>query len=115
MSKANLIDEGYIQVVNLRAVRPAHWLSMGIDAGEGEAIDLALPEGADWLLVDNEHARRAARKEGVPIKSTIDILLGKRVLEVRGIGTFCWWKLKPDLTFGLILACATRPLLRLGN
>ena len=50
------------------------WMS-SIDAGEAEVIALTRSSGADLALIDNAHARRAARSLGVPIRGTIGVLL----------------------------------------
>jgi predicted nucleic acid-binding protein len=46
-----------------------------LDAGEIEVIVLGQQQTADWVLVDNEHARRAARQVGLPLKGTVGLLL----------------------------------------
>lgn len=43
--------------------------------GEAQVILLALQESADWVLIDNAHARKAARVVGLPLKGTIGLLL----------------------------------------
>ena len=50
------------------------WTSR-IDRGEAEVIALARDIGADWALIDNAHARRAARSQGVSPRGTIGVLL----------------------------------------
>ncbi len=47
----------------------------GIDAGELEALALARRESAEWVLIDNAHARNAARAVGLKCKGTVGILL----------------------------------------
>lgn len=47
---------------------------LSLDAGESEAISLAQELGADFLLVDDLKARRAARRMGIPITGTLGIL-----------------------------------------
>lgn len=46
-----------------------------IDAGEAEAIGLALQEHADWLLTDDARARELAESTGLEIHGSIGILL----------------------------------------
>lgn len=50
------------------------WASR-IDQGEAEVIALARDVGAVWAIVDNAHARRAARSQGVSPRGTIGVLL----------------------------------------
>ena len=46
-----------------------------LDAGEIEVILLGQQQTADWVLVDNEQARKAARQVGLPLKGTVGLLL----------------------------------------
>ena len=49
--------------------------SAAIDLGEVEVIVLARDNDADLVLIDNAHARRAARSVGIPLRGTVGILL----------------------------------------
>lgn len=44
------------------------------DPGEVEAISLALELKADFMLVDDRKARRAARERGIPITGAVGVL-----------------------------------------
>ncbi|MCA1784394.1 MAG: DUF3368 domain-containing protein [Desulfobacteraceae bacterium] len=46
-----------------------------IDAGEAEALVLALEQKADLLLLDDQEARSMARKLGLPVTGTLGVLL----------------------------------------
>lgn len=46
-----------------------------IDAGEAEALVLALEQKADLLLLDDQEARNKARKLGLPITGALGVLL----------------------------------------
>ena len=46
-----------------------------IDAGEAEAIGLALQEQADWLLTDDAKARQFAESLGIEVHGSIAIIL----------------------------------------
>ncbi len=70
-----LIQHKQIQVVPITLPVNDPLLMSGIDLGEAEAIALARRENADWVLIDNAHARHAARDVGVRCKGTIGILL----------------------------------------
>ena len=48
---------------------------MPIDAGEAEVIVLGQQRQADWVLIDNAHARRAAQQAGLSPKGTVGVLL----------------------------------------
>jgi predicted nucleic acid-binding protein len=49
--------------------------AQSIDAGELEVIVLAQQQAADWVLIDNVHARKAAREAGLPLKGTVGLLM----------------------------------------
>lgn len=71
-----LIRQGNIRVVDVvLPSSPPPW-AQPIDAGELEAIVLAQQQSADWVLIDNVHARKAARQAGLPLKGTVGLLLG---------------------------------------
>jgi predicted nucleic acid-binding protein len=67
------LDRICVQSVDLAAAEQG-WLS-SIDQGEAEVIALARQVGADWAIIDNAHARRAARSLGIPLRGTIGVLL----------------------------------------
>ena len=46
-----------------------------IDVGEVEVIVLGQHRMADWVLIDNAHARRAAHQAGLLPKGTVGVLL----------------------------------------
>ena len=46
-----------------------------LDAGEAEAIGLALQKHADWLLLDERDARRVAKSLGLKVTGVLGILL----------------------------------------
>lgn len=70
-----LIQQDRIRVVDISLPSPLpHW-AQPIDAGELEAIVLAQQQSADWVLIDNAHARKAARQVGLPLKGTVGVLL----------------------------------------
>jgi predicted nucleic acid-binding protein len=62
-----------VQSVELSS-QDTEWIS-SIDRGEAEVIALARSVGADYALIDNAHARSAARSLGVPVRGTVGILL----------------------------------------
>ncbi|MDI6735366.1 MAG: hypothetical protein QME42_04085 [bacterium] len=70
-----LIDKGIIEVKKIASAKISNWINMGIDEGEAETIELALAEGADLVLIDNWHAREAARKVNLKIKGSVGIIV----------------------------------------
>lgn len=56
------------------SVEDDEWSSK-IDDGEAEVIVLAREISADWAIIDNAHARRAARTIGVRPRGTVGVLL----------------------------------------
>jgi predicted nucleic acid-binding protein len=70
-----LIQQGHIEVRIITPPSPLPQWARSIDLGEAEVILLALEESADWVLIDNAHARKAARRRGLRLKGTIGLLL----------------------------------------
>src|SRR5262249_22490065 len=72
-----LVQQSYIQVVEVVLPVPPGLPAWGqaLDAGEIEVILLGQQQAADWVLIDNEHARQAAREVGLPLKGTVGLLL----------------------------------------
>jgi hypothetical protein len=53
-------------------------LSASLGAGESEAISLGLEVGAQWVILDDRPARRAAEAIGLPAIGTLGILLAAK-------------------------------------
>ena len=70
-----LIQQGHIRVVELTLPSPLPFWAEPIDIGEAQVILLAQQQAAGWALIDNAHARRAARQVSLPLKGTIGLLL----------------------------------------
>ena len=49
--------------------------SSSIDQGEAQVIALARETSAEWAIIDNAHARRAARSVGVRPRGTVGVLV----------------------------------------
>lgn len=70
-----LVREGHIRVVDVELPAPLPDWAQPVDSGEVQVIVLAQQYSADWVLIDNAHARRAARQANLPLKGTIGLLL----------------------------------------
>lgn len=70
-----LVQRERIQVADVVLPSPLPGWAAPIDAGELEVILLAQDQQPDWVIIDNAHARRAARKAGLAIKGTVGVLL----------------------------------------
>ena len=70
-----LVRQGHIQVIDVSLPSPLPSWAQPIDLGELEVIVLARQQSADYALIDNAHARKAARQAGLPLKGTIGVLL----------------------------------------
>jgi predicted nucleic acid-binding protein len=70
-----LVRKGHILVKDVPVPTPIPEWAKAIDMGEVQVLLLALNESADWVLIDNAHARKAARLMSVPVKGTIGLLL----------------------------------------
>jgi len=70
-----LVNQGSIQVVDVHLPVPLPDWAVPIDVGEVEVIVLGQHRMADWVLIDNAHARRAAHQAGLLPKGTVGVLL----------------------------------------
>lgn len=70
-----LVREGHVRVVDVELPAPLPDWAQPIDSGEVQVIVLGQQQSSDWVLIDNAHARRAARQANLPLKGTIGLLL----------------------------------------
>jgi predicted nucleic acid-binding protein len=70
-----LVQQGHIRVVEVVVPFPLPAWAHALDMGEIEVLVLGQQQAADWVLIDNEHARKAARQVGLPLKGTVGLLL----------------------------------------
>ena len=70
-----LVRQGSIQVIDVTLSEPLPDWALPIDAGEAEVIILGQHRKADWVLIDNAHARRATHQAGLLPKGTVGVLL----------------------------------------
>lgn len=71
----HLVRAGSILVQSTEILTADDQWASNIDRGEAEVITLARETGADWAIIDNAHARRAARSIGVSPRGTVGVLL----------------------------------------
>ena len=69
------IQAGWIRSIPVQNSTQATLLGRIIDAGEAEAIQLAIEQHADLLLIDDLNGRKTARRKGVPITGTGGMLV----------------------------------------
>jgi len=69
------VQQGHIKVVKVNLPSPLPSWAHPIDVGEVEVILLAQQQVADWVLIDNLHARKVARQLGLRLRGTIGLLL----------------------------------------
>lgn len=69
------IADGWIHVENITTTPLLITLKVDLDAGESEAIALALEKHADLLLLDERKGRSKAKALGLEVTGTIGILL----------------------------------------
>lgn len=69
-----LVQRAQLQVVQVNLPTPLPKWAELIDTGELEVIALALQQAIDWVLIDNLHARKAARQAGLKVKGTLGVL-----------------------------------------
>jgi len=74
-SVKRIVDSGRIFIEDVVLAEQDRRLVSIIDLGEIEVIALAKQKKADWVLIDNEHARKAARVQGLSVRGTIGILI----------------------------------------
>ncbi|MGD9029258.1 MAG: hypothetical protein PVG25_05555 [Anaerolineae bacterium] len=71
----SLVQQGHIEVVDVGLPSPLPSWTHPIDAGEVETILLAQQQSVGQVLIDNAHARKAARQAGLTPRGTIGLLL----------------------------------------
>lgn len=72
-------SEGWLQVRTSGSTEAVEKLRAKLDAGESEAIALALELKADWLLIDELKGRSVARQMGLSVTGTLGLLIWAKV------------------------------------
>lgn len=70
-----LIQQSHIRIVDITLPFPPPTWAQPIDVEELAVIVLAQQQSADWVLIDNAHARKVARQVGLSLKGTVGLLL----------------------------------------
>jgi len=68
-------EAGWLEVRSVQDATLAKALERQLDRGEAEAIALAVEIQAEWLLLDEREARRAAKALGLKVTGVIGVLL----------------------------------------
>jgi len=71
----DLIQTGYLQVLEIKNTNLKRSLRESLDEGESEAICLALELKSDILLLDEKDGRKVARSLDLALTGTVGILL----------------------------------------
>ena len=69
------LDAKWLQVEDVQDSALLRILRRELDAGEAEAIALALKSGANWVLLDESEARRIAKDLGLKVTGVLGIIL----------------------------------------
>ena len=72
---AEVVTRGWIEVLPISNQALFTSLKKELDAGEAEAVVLALEVNADLLLMDERRGRRAANKLGIRVVGLLGVLL----------------------------------------
>lgn len=72
---ATFREAAWLQMRSVSDRTAVAFLRERLDAGESEAIALALQIGADFVLMDEARGRRVAAARGLPLTGTLGVLL----------------------------------------
>lgn len=71
----NAITAGWIQVVAVNNPSLVRLLRQTLDAGESEAIALAIETSAEWTLLYERDARQSAKSLGLKVTGVLGVLI----------------------------------------
>ena len=72
------VAAGWIQVASVDNSPFVQLLRQTLDAGESEAIALALERAAEWTLLDERDARKTAKSLGLQVTGVLGILISAK-------------------------------------
>jgi len=75
MALSEAINAGWIKIVELNKSSDSSIFRLLIDAGEAEAIQLALEKNARLLIIDDRKGRKIAKSRGIKVIGTGGILI----------------------------------------
>ncbi len=74
----DLASESWLIIATANDRKRVQELRKDLDAGEAEAIVLAIERGADLLLVDERRGRRTAAAEGLKVMGLLGVVAGAK-------------------------------------
>lgn len=74
----HLASESWLIIATANDRKRVQELRKDLDAGEAEAIVLAIERGADLLLVDERRGRRTAAAEGLKVMGLLGVVAGAK-------------------------------------
>jgi uncharacterized protein len=75
MAIQEAVAAGWIQVLPVSNLSLVQLLRQTLDAGESEAIALALEVSATWTILDERDARKAAKSLGLQVTGVLGVLI----------------------------------------
>lgn len=78
MAVSEAIRDGWVKIVALERASDSTVLSLLIDAGEAESIQLALEQNAHLLIIDDRKGRKTAKSRDIRIIGTGGILISAK-------------------------------------
>lgn len=72
------VHTGWIKVVEIKTGRNSNVQTLLIDAGEADAIQLAIEQNANLLLMDDKRGRKVAKCRGIRVIGTGGVLINAK-------------------------------------
>jgi predicted nucleic acid-binding protein len=72
------IDSGWIKLEEIKNPQKARRLPLLVDAGEADAILLAIEQNARLLIIDDKRGRRTAKNLKLPVSGTGGVLIAAK-------------------------------------
>jgi predicted nucleic acid-binding protein len=78
MAILEAIDSGWIKLEKIKNPNKLSRLHLLVDAGEADAILLALEQDARMLIIDDKKGRKTAKNIGLPVVGTGGVLIAAK-------------------------------------